>query len=252
MWRTGFGLTQWVSKAAAFLQPPNGGSRGDESDWLAYTLGQYYTLLDAGFHLVPTAGTASGVHPVPPGFGRVYVQLDGEFSYSKWIDGLARGRSFVTTGPMILSRWNQQPPGSTLTKGTSILAGEVLSEYPLESLEVIRNGILVSKLVRTNVHMESGAYRNELHYRSDIDTSGWLCVRCTEDRPDRRVRFAHTAPWWLEVAGKPLLPMLYEKEFLVKRVSDEIRRSKDVLPASALAEYMSALEHLEAMQTRLP
>ncbi len=252
MWRTEFGLTKWISEAPAFLQPPKGGSGGDERDWLAYTLGQFYTLLDAGFRLVPTAGTASGVHPVPPGFGRVYVHLEGEFSYDKWIEGLSRGRSFVTTGPMILAQFNRQPPGSTLTQGAGVLTGEVLSEYQLESLEVIRDGIVVSRLVRANVRTESGGYRNTLHYDFDVESSGWLCVRCTEDRPDRRVRFAHTAPWWLEVAAKPLLLMQHEKDYLVKRVSDEITRSKNVLPASALAEYIAALENLEAMKTRMP
>ena len=49
----------------------------------------------------PTGGTASGVHPVPLGFGRVYVHLPGGFSYKTWVSGLNQGRSFVTTGPML-------------------------------------------------------------------------------------------------------------------------------------------------------
>jgi hypothetical protein len=84
LWRTEFGLTKWNTVAPAFLQPPNGGTGGNEFDWLAYTLGQYYTLLNAGFPLVPTAGTASGVHPVPAGFSRAYVPIDGPFSYEAW------------------------------------------------------------------------------------------------------------------------------------------------------------------------
>ena len=41
----------------------------------------------------PSAGTASGVHPVPLGFGRVYVKLSGPFRYESWINGLRDGRS---------------------------------------------------------------------------------------------------------------------------------------------------------------
>ena len=37
--------------------------------------------------LRPTAGTASGVHPVPLGFGRVYVHCPAGFSYEAWVRG---------------------------------------------------------------------------------------------------------------------------------------------------------------------
>lgn len=252
MWRTEFGLTQWVSSAPAFLQPPQGGRNGSERDWLAYTLGQYYTLLDAGFNLVPTAGTASGVHPVPPGFGRVYVHLSGEFTYDKWVDGLVRGRSFVTTGPMIQAEVNQSLPGTILDQQTLTLSVEVKSVHPLKTLEIVRNGIVVSHRSFSTQPMENGAYRTTFLHSIENDVSGWLCVRCIEDRPDGRIRFAHTAPWRLDVAGKPLLPMQREKDYLIQRVSDEIQRSKDLLPPSALAEYSSALNYFESLPTRDP
>ena len=252
MWRTEFGLKNWVSSAPAFLQQPMGGTHGNECDWLAYTLGQYYTLLDAGFRLVPTAGTASGVHPVPPGFGRVYVHLNDGFSYEKWLEGLTGGRSFVTTGPMILAELDRQHPGSTLKAGVFDFSGEVISEYPIATLEIVRNGQVESQLPLLNQRLESGAYRNSIQNRLTVDTSGWICLRCTEDRPDRRLRFAHTASWWLDVANKPLLPTEQEKDYLIERITIEIHRSKDVLPASALAEYFATLEYFESLQVRDP
>ena len=45
----------------------------NERGWLDFTFQNYYLLLNCGFRLRPTGGTASGVHPVPLGFGRVYV-----------------------------------------------------------------------------------------------------------------------------------------------------------------------------------
>ena len=47
-----------------------------ERGWIEFGFQNYYALLDCGFRIRPTAGTASGVHPVPLGFGRVYVHLD--------------------------------------------------------------------------------------------------------------------------------------------------------------------------------
>ena len=115
MWRTPYAFTNYVSAAPPYLHPPYGAHAGSERDWTLYTFGMYYTLLNAGFRPVPTAGTASGVHPVPAGFSRVYVHLPDGFSYEKWLQGLQAGRSFVTTGPMLFAtgRWPASPGKSS-------------------------------------------------------------------------------------------------------------------------------------------
>jgi hypothetical protein len=253
MWRTEFGLTKWNTFAPAFLQPPRGGTEGDERDWLAYTLGQYYTLLNAGFPLVPTAGTASGVHPVPAGFSRVYVKLDGPFNYEDWLAGLRAGRSFVTTGPMLLAEIDGKLPGELFRSsedyvGPFKLTGKILSEFPLEKVEVITNGRITASLSVASHQTPQGAWRCDLNADIPVTSSGWVCLRCTEQRPDRRLRFAHTAPWRFEVPGKPLRPSQQEKDYLIRRVSDEIDRSREVLPSTALREYQAALRHFQQLQ----
>ena len=84
-----------------------------ELGWLQFGFQNYYALLNCGFRLQPTAGTASGVHPVPLGFSRVYVQLAGEFSGDKWLQGLKAGRSFVTTGPMVFVKPTMRTRGDS-------------------------------------------------------------------------------------------------------------------------------------------
>lgn len=247
MWRTEFGLTEWNSQAPAFMQPPDGGKEGNEFDWLAYTLGQYYTLLNAGFQLVPTAGTASGVHPVPAGFSRVYVSLDGPFSYDKWLEGLAAGRSFVTTGPMLFAEVNEQQAGATIATDCAEISANFLSEHPLATIEVVVNGKVVQSLRPQNELTPASVFQSQVAADVSIETSGWVCIRCTEDRPDKRLRFAHTAPWWLDIPGKPLRPSQQEKDYLVQRVQLEIERSTGILPDSALAEYEAALRHFESL-----
>jgi hypothetical protein len=252
LWRTEFGLKDWVTEAPSFLQPPAGGKGGDERDWLNYTLGQYYTLLNAGFRLTPTAGTASGVHPVPAGFSRVYVQLTGEFSYEKWLSGLQQGRSFVTTGPILLATLDQQPPGATLTAGgvqnrPLRLAATFLSEHPLEAIEVVQNGRVRPAAAASSTQTSEGAWSTDVAVDVPCAESGWICLRCTEARPDRRLRFAHSAPWWVTVPEKPLRLARHEKEYLIRRVQDEIARSSGILPESAIDEYKDALRHFDAM-----
>lgn len=254
LWRTEFAFRDWNSATPAFLQPPRGGKSGGERDWLHYTLGVYYTLLDAGFRLVPTAGTANGVHPVPAGFSRVYVSLPQGFSYEAWLAGLNAGRSFVTTGPMLLATVNGLPPGATIPAAGGPakvkVAGTISSEHPLAFLEVVANGQVISTIMPSNKQTATGARETAFATEVALDSSGWLCVRGFADRPDGRVRFAHTAPWWIEIPNRPLRPRREEKEYLIRRVTDEIARSREKLPPEALAEYTAALTRFEKLEAR--
>ncbi len=113
MWRTEFAFRDWYTPTPPFIAPPFGATEGGESEWIDFTLGMYYTLLNCGFRMPPSAGTANGVHPVPAGFGRVYVNLPDGFNFESWKQGLQQGRSFVTTGPMLLATANGKQAGET-------------------------------------------------------------------------------------------------------------------------------------------
>jgi hypothetical protein len=92
-----------------------------------------------------------------------------------------------------------------------------------------------------NKPTKPSAYESPIEETFRIDSSSWIAVRCFEDRPDKRVRFAHTGPIYIDVAGKPLRPQRTEVEFLIKRVEDQIKRNAEVLPSSAMEEYREAL-----------
>jgi len=222
------------------MDPPYGGQPANERAWIHSTLGNYYALLNAGFRLRPTAGTANGVHPVPLGFGRVYVHLPDGFSYDAWKRGLEAGRSFVTTGPMLFAQVNGRDPGAVFpAKAGDLfqLTGSIVSEQPVAFAELIHNGSPVQLLRVQNRRTPAGAYENTLTADLTLAESGWLAVRCWEDRPEGRVRYAHTAPWHVEISGKPLLAPPEDRAFLVTRMHDEIQRSRALLPPEAIAEY---------------
>ncbi|MSU48623.1 MAG: hypothetical protein EXS37_05925 [Opitutus sp.] len=253
LWRTKFAFTNWSTPAPPHLRPPLGGGTGGEREWIHYTLGNYYALLNGGFRMRPTAGTANGVHPVPLGFGRVYVHLPDGFSYDAWKRGLNTGRSFVTTGPMLLARVNDRDPGEVFPAkpGESFrITGTVVSEQPVSFGELIHNGTPVRTLRMQNKKSPTGAFENTFDAEIALEDSGWLAVRCWEDRPEGRVRYAHTAPWHVEIAGRPLQAPAEDREHLVTRMRDEIGRSRDVLPPSALAEYQQALAAYERIAVR--
>ena len=249
LWRAPFAFTNYVSFAPPYLHPPYGSQRGNERDWTLYTFGMYYTLLNAGFRSVPTAGTANGVHPVPAGFSRVYVHQPEGFSYDGWLKGLEAGRSFVTTGPMLFATVNGRDPGESFKAVAGPakyrVAGTIVSEEPLAFLEVLHNGVAVCTIMPQNRPTPTGARETVFDTELAMDGSGWLAVRGWEERPDGRFRWAHTAPWFVEVPGRPLQPRREEQDFLVGRMRHEIERDRGVLPPEAQAENERALAAYE-------
>ena len=75
-----------------------------------------------------------------------------------------------------------------------------------------------------------GAYESPIDEALTLDGSSWVAVRCFEDRPDGRVRFAHSGPFHIDVAGRRCGRVRAEVEYLVHRVEVQIDRSADVLP----------------------
>ncbi len=74
-WRIGFGVKNWGVPAANWMDVTGPLTIDNERDWLAYTWQAYYALLNSGLAINPAAGSASGAHPVPVGYSRVYVHL---------------------------------------------------------------------------------------------------------------------------------------------------------------------------------
>jgi hypothetical protein len=216
-----------------------------ERGWLDFGFQNYYALLNCGFRLRPTAGTASGVHPVPLGFGRVYVRCPDGFKHEEWVRGLDRGESFVTTGPMLVVQVNDRHPGHTFKpkKGEDEfrVTGTARSAQPLSRIEIVVNGEVTRTIKPTNQKADSGGHENKIDERLKIANSSWIVVRCFEEHPNGRIRFAHSAPFHIEVPDKPVRPRKAEIDYLIRRVEDQIGRSKDVIPAAALDEYREAL-----------
>jgi peptidoglycan/xylan/chitin deacetylase (PgdA/CDA1 family) len=254
LWRTEFGFSKWSTPAPSFMELPQNGQTGNEKDWMLYGFQNYYTLLNCGFNLRPTAGTASGVHPVPLGFGRVYVHLEKGFSYDQWFKGLDIGRSFVTTGPMLFAKVDTQLPGFHFLKVNenhqADIAGEILWDHPIESLEIIVNGKVHRRIEGNQESTEPGIWRTSFSVKVPIRNSSWIALRCFGEPSPGRTRFAHTAPWHFRVPGAPLRPSMEEIDFLIHRVLAQIERSRDTLSAEAIAEYQEALRHYRDIKAR--
>jgi hypothetical protein len=253
-WRTEFFFRKWGEQIPEYMNLPRDPAGMDEKAWTEFGFQNYYALLNCGFRLMPTAGTASGVHPVPLGWGRVYVHCADGFSYDSWIKGLARGESFVTTGPLIEATFHGQPPGSVLRQIEAAKTYEVRvqvwsSGHPLR-MEIIQGGTVLNS-VSVNAGQLPPKPGCSIHQQNvEVRESTWLAVRCYETFPGGRERFAHSAPVLIEVEGKALRPKKAEVEYLISRVKTEIERNTGVLPQEALAEFREAHAKYEDIAKR--
>jgi hypothetical protein len=238
MWRTEFAFSKWSTLPPSWMNVGDGVS-GSEREWIEFTHRTYWTLLNAGHRLQPTAGTATGVHPVPIGYGRVYVHLPNGFRYDDWIDGLRRGNSFVTTGPMLFVSISKDQ-----------VSAEVHADGAIDRIEVIINGVVYPVDAVRSTTKDDGSIEATCSLPLDVTSTTWVAVRVWQKSAEGRLRFAHSAPQWIDVADKPLLPTREEKEFLVQRMISEWERSKSVLDPESSAEYEQAIEHYRALKTQ--
>jgi hypothetical protein len=157
----------------------------------------YYRVLNAGFRLPPSAGSASGVLPNPVGYNRVYVHTDGDLTWGKWWNGLRAGQVFVSNGPLLRCRAGGQLPGhvfkSADSNGIEIeLEARLSSRDPVNQIEIIQNGEVVRRVpVTPNDPVQRlGKLR--------VSESGWFLLRAIADVP-QTFRFASTGPFYVEI-----------------------------------------------------
>jgi hypothetical protein len=122
---------------------------------------------------------------VPLGFSRVYVHLDEPFTFDAWMRGLAASRSFVTTGPMLIAKAEGQWPGSTFQVANAKdyrLNCAVQSEQPLESIELVVNGVVTERFNPQNKKMVAGAFATEIStIFKPKQRRGWLGAALKKD-----------------------------------------------------------------------
>ncbi len=163
----------------------------------------YYRLLNCGFRIPVSAGTASGIMPSPVGYSRVYVKVPGKFSYDNWGTGLKSGRSFATNGPILSLKVGGHELGDVieLKKPGRSFAVEATAESvsPLAYLEIVASGKVIARAEAT-----SRAKTLTVNINLPVSESTWVAARAFESNRET-ARFAHTSPVYIEVAGKPVL-----------------------------------------------
>jgi hypothetical protein len=144
----------------------------------------WYDLLALGLRVTPTAGTDFPcADQTIPGHERFYTRIEGELTHPSWLEAVRLGRTFVTTGPVIEFRVDDQDIGGEieLPRPGEVEIRAKASFDPgqddLAVLELVRNGEVIERVSR----ME-GASEIELALRLRVDETSWLAVRGSGSR----------------------------------------------------------------------
>ena len=81
--------------------------------------GRYYQFLNCGFRMPVSTGTDWWIYD----HNRVFVRVEGPFSYDAWLEGLRKGRTFITNGPLLEFSVNGRGPGAEVAVGRRARVG---------------------------------------------------------------------------------------------------------------------------------
>ena len=126
------------------------------ADGLEADYGRYYRLLNCGLRMPASSGTDWWIYD----HNRVFVQVEGEFTYESWISGMRAGRTFVSNGPLLEFQVNGRGPGATVnTTGALRISASAISRLPFGRIEILYNGEVVAEqsALKDNTEAKLGA-----------------------------------------------------------------------------------------------
>ncbi|MBN9664073.1 MAG: CehA/McbA family metallohydrolase [Acidobacteria bacterium] len=152
----------------------------------------WFLLLNHGYRIPATASsdaTFDNENRGTPGKVRIYTKIDGPPGIAAAAGAIRAGRSFVTSGPLLLLEVDGHGPGSTLVAPGAQRRVARLRAWPsgapgerLTAVELLRNG----EVIRTFTPPDSdGAFEAEHTWLEEGDA--WIIARCFGRNRDTQV-----------------------------------------------------------------
>ena len=175
------------------------------------TAAVWYKLLNLGFKLPAGGGTDATADYAAPirgqvGFDRVYVWVPvWPLNLKEWLDGITKGRTFATNGPLIEFKLGGEMVGSELKFDSAQAAvpftAKLRSIVPVDHLEVVCNGKVAQELKLEGTHDTA-----DVTGTIPLNESGWCVLRAWSDKAEYPVMdkyaYATTSPVYVTIRGK--------------------------------------------------
>jgi TolB protein len=174
------------------------------------TAAVWYRLLNLGFRLPAGAGTDATTNYTAPirgqvGFDRVYIRIpEWPVTTDLWKDGLLKGRTFATNGPLLNFQLSGEMVGAELEFNAPQAAvpfnAKLRSIVPVDHLEIVCNGRVVKEL-----KLEGKRDTADVTGTIPLNESGWCVLRAWSDKAEYPVldkyAYATTSPVYVTIAG---------------------------------------------------
>jgi len=189
----------------------------------------YYKILNCGFRPGWAAGTDFPCNNhAPLGSLLTYVQVkDGPLIYQKWVEGIKRGRTVVSTNGHVefldLKVNNTAGPGDEINLGgkgqvnITVIWTSILDQEG--SVEIVCNGKIVAK-------HDASAYPGKpviVNMDLQVDESSWICAR----RMNSDGHQSHTAPVYVQIRNKPVRASAEDAEYFAAWIENILENIED-------------------------
>lgn len=231
----------------------------------------FYRYLNAGLKVPFSTGTDWFIYD----FSRVYVATDKglvgtgkRLSSEAWLAHLAKGRSYITNGPLLEFTVAGRRVGDTLDLAEPAavkVSGRAVGRLDFQQIELIKNGQVVK-------HAESlpheGHFAADLEVELPVDEPCWLALRTPPPSAPRdaefqqktplneygRELFAHTSAVYVNLAGRGVFQvaaaegLLEEMKASREKIGKQAQFAGDAERNAVLRVYDDGIKD---MQTRI-
>ena len=144
----------------------------------------WWRLLNCNLRIPASAGTdampCTGKSMM--GTSRVYVKSGAPLDYNQWIEAYRKGRSFVTTGPVVWLEVNGKEPGDVIEGEKDKLLkisikAQASCQFGLDHLEIISMGQVIKKIDA------KGQKSITLEHEMNIDANTWVVAQVFGSKP---------------------------------------------------------------------
>ena len=179
----------------------------------------WYHMLNTGIKLPVSTGSDWFVCSA----NRVYSQTNGEFEYESWLDGVRKGRTFITNGPALFLSVSGHEPGDTIEvePGTRLnVHANWNSHYTVDHVEIVVNGNVVARR-----EFPGGTTNGHLEAELTADADGWIAARLGSASRDsfNQSLWAHTSPVYIAGTGVTAAASAQSASYFVDRIDEGIK-----------------------------
>jgi hypothetical protein len=172
----------------------------------AHNTSRYYDLLNCGFRIPLSIGSDYPANLM--GFARVYVYCGEMLDYDTWVDHLAAGKTFVSSGAVISLSAADAQIGDTiqLEPGETreiVVKGSARCKTPLQHVEIVYNGNMVKRIASQEDGKEIA-----FHETISVKGPGWIAARAFPAGSRTwwgQADVAHTSPIYIQSGNMRLV-----------------------------------------------